>query len=237
MANCVSVYFTTNCKKGNGKGRPPAKQNEAGLQHNSGWNSVSYLSSWLFIQIIVFIIMHFNVHTITAGITLERNYLDSSHVYPPIQEKSVINVKKTFKISYSLILTSKFWTTHEDGESSSDSLGCVCWGCAAQGRIITVCYDHRGTYDGPFINRSVRRGAAQLVGCMLGKHAAWVPSRARHKLSMRVNTCNNQSEGSGGLSRVSAAGHSRVHSESEAWAAGDLISTKPNQAKTQIKPK
>lgn len=128
MVNCVSVYFTTNCRKRNGKGRPPAKQNETGLQHDSGWNSDSYLSSWLFIQIIVFIIMHFNVHTDTAGITLERNYLDPSHVYPPIQEKSVINVlKKPFKISYSLILTSKFWTTHEEGESSSDSLG-VCVG-------------------------------------------------------------------------------------------------------------
>lgn len=54
--------------------------------------------------------MHFNVHTDTAGITLEGNYLGPPRVYPPIQEKSVINVKKKnlFKISYSLILTSKF---------------------------------------------------------------------------------------------------------------------------------
>lgn len=162
MANCVSVYFTTNCRKRNGKGRPPAKQNETGSQHDSESNSVSYLSSWLFIQIIVFIIMHFNVHTDTAGITLERNYLDPSHVYPPIQEKSVINVKKNLLKYHSLILTSKFWTTHEDGESSSDSLGCVCWGCAAQGRITTVCYDRRGTCDGPFINRSIRLGCSSV---------------------------------------------------------------------------
>lgn len=47
--------------------------------------------------------MHFNVHTDTAGITLERNYLDPSNVYPPIQEKSVINVKKKL-LKYHIIL-------------------------------------------------------------------------------------------------------------------------------------
>lgn len=81
-------------EKRDGKWGPPARQNETGLQSDSGWNSDSYLSSWLFIQIIVFISMHFSVHTDTAGITLERNYLDPSNVYPPIEEKIVINVKK-----------------------------------------------------------------------------------------------------------------------------------------------
>lgn len=75
-------------------------------------------------------------------------------------------------------------------------------------------------------------GAAQLVACSSSMHAVRVPSRARHKPSMRVNTCNNRSVGGGGVSRVSAPGRSRVHSESAAWAAGDLVLTKPNQAKT-----
>lgn len=138
MVNCVSVYFTTNCRKRNGKGRPPAKQNETGLQHDSGWSSDSYLSSWLFIQIIVFIIMHFNVHTDTAGITLERNCLDPSHVYPPIQEKSVINVKKNL-LKYHTVL---YLQVSSEQHMKREKVPLILWVC-----VLGMCSSGKDYYS------------------------------------------------------------------------------------------
>jgi hypothetical protein len=77
----ISLH-TADKEMGKGYHKPNRTRQEC---RNSGCNSDSYLSSWL--QIIVFIIMHFNVHPDPDGITLERNYFAPPNVYPPIQEK------------------------------------------------------------------------------------------------------------------------------------------------------